>query len=349
MKNITPIQLAYTIALLLAIGITLNFSLLSLLLGSSLNVLVIVGVFIVTALATFAGLYYALELFLHRKIKLIYKIIRTDKSFPEDKEANVVDMNEDIIDEVGREVSLWATENQAEIEKLKATEEFRREFIGNVSHELKTPLFSIQGYLDTLIDGALYDEDVNMDYLIKAYKNIERLNAIVKDLEIITKHEAGEMTIHYQKFDITALIAEIFEELGIIADSFDIELCFKEGCNIAMNVNADREKIRHVLTNLITNSIKYGKVGGTTWIGLYHMDKNILIEVTDNGIGIEEKHLPRLFERFYRIDTHRSRSQGGSGLGLAIAKHIIEAHNELIHVRSTPDVGTTFGFTLQKG
>ena len=236
-----------------------------------------------------------------------------------------------------------------EIETLRQLETYRRHFIGDVSHELKTPIFNIQGYLHTLLDGALEDPNVNTTFLKKAAKNLERLHIIVEDLEAISRLESGELMLEIQSFDIHALAAEVFEDLEFKAKQRNITLEFKDGASQGFKVQADRESIRQVLTNLVSNSIKYGEENGRTRIGFYDMDGNILIEVADNGLGIPKKHLNHVFDRFYRVDKSRSRERGGSGLGLSIVKHIIEAHKQTINVRSTPGLGSTFGFTLKKG
>jgi two-component system phosphate regulon sensor histidine kinase PhoR len=242
----------------------------------------------------------------------------------------------------------WADDKAREIAELKQMEQYRREFIGNVSHELKTPIFNMQGYLHTLIDGGIHDDKINLDYLYKAAGNLDRLNNIVEDLESISLLESGSLEMEMRKFDIHELAQQVFESLEMQADSNDIELGFKKGCDKSTMVVGDHERIRQVLTNLVSNSIKYGRENGKTQVGFYDMDENVLVEISDNGIGIDKEHLSRLFERFYRIDKSRSRHQGGTGLGLAIVKHIIEAHDQTIHVRSTPGVGSTFGFTLRK-
>lgn len=231
---------------------------------------------------------------------------------------------------------------------LKKQEQFRREFLSNVSHEFKTPLFAIQGYIETLQDCIVDDPDMAVKFLKKAENNVERLSYLINDLDAISKLETGEAPIHYQKFDFVSLTKEVMENLEDRAKAKHIKLFFKDKYTAVTMVNADREKIRQVLINLIVNSIKYGIEHGETAIKIFELHDQFLVEVTDNGIGIEEKHLLRLFERFYRIDTHRAREVGGTGLGLAIVKHILEAHQQTISVRSTPGIGTTFAFTLQK-
>jgi len=296
---------------------------------------------------SFFAIQYLIGTFLYRRIKLIYKIIRKSKvSMPDRQQSRLLD--HPVLDNVEQEVQRWAETQQQEIETLKTLETYRKRFIGNVSHELKTPIFSIQGYIYTLIDGGLYDEHINMRYLERAASNVERLLTIVQDLEEISKLESSDLVLDFQRFDIKALVREVFSDLDMTASQKKISLQFKEGADRAFFVKADREAIRQVLTNLLLNSIKYGKEGGTTKVSFYLMDRQILVEIADNGIGIEEKHLNHLFDRFYRVDKSRSRESGGSGLGLSIVKHVLEAHNQTVNVRSTPGVGSTFGFTLDK-
>lgn len=303
--------------------------------------------FLIAFATTFFVFQYFLEIFIYRKIKLIYKTIST---FKESKAKTIeqLDMSEDIIGNVNKEVMEWQEGQSREIAELKRMENFRKEFLGNVSHELKTPLFSIQGYVHTLLDGALSDPEVNTHYLQRAARSVERLCMIVEDLESISKMESGEMFIDQRPFDIHDLTKDVFDSLELRARERNIRLGFKEGSDRHFMVTGDKDRIRQVMLNLIVNSIKYGKTDGSTLVGFYDMDENILIEITDSGLGIEPQHLPRIFERFYRVDKSRSREQGGTGLGLAIVKHIIEAHKQSINVRSTYGVGTTFTFTLKK-
>jgi two-component system phosphate regulon sensor histidine kinase PhoR len=287
-----------------------------------------------------------LENFIYRKIKLIYKIIHRFKTQKE--ELTFKEKEKDPISEVTDEVMAWAKDYRTEIDKLKKQENFRKEFLGNVSHELRTPIANLQGYIHTLLDGALEDQNVNRPFLERASDSADRLEELVKDLTSISMLEVGELKMNPEKFDIHELALAVYKDLEMNAVEKKVELKFKEGCNKPFFVTADRSRIHQVLTNLISNAIKYGKENGHVLTGFYDMDKNLLIEITDNGGGIEKEHLPRLFERFYRVDRHRDRSKGGSGLGLAIVKHIIEAHRQTINVRSTPGVGTTFGFTLNK-
>jgi two-component system phosphate regulon sensor histidine kinase PhoR len=257
-------------------------------------------------------------------------------------------LNKDIISKVNEEVSEWAQDRRQEIEELKKLEAYRREFLGNVSHELKTPLFNIQGYILTLLDGGLNDSTINKEYLERSGKNIERMISIVEDLEVISRFETGEMKLDVINFDIVALATDVIELLEVKAKKKNIRLYLSREYEKPLFVRADKERIRQVLINLLDNSIKYGTENGKTKVSFFDMDENLLIEVADNGIGVDTKDVSRLFERFFRVDKSRSREQGGSGLGLAIVKHILEAHKQTINVRSTIGVGTTFAFTLQK-
>lgn len=300
----------------------------------------------VFAASYFITVFY-LRKYIYRKIKVIYKTIHQQKLSPQEKNKTI-DVRSNIIDEVEKQVAEWAEQQREQIDKYKAWAEYRRNFLGDISHELKTPIFNIQGYLHSLLDGALDDPNVNLRFLKKAATNIDRLNTIVEDLDAISRLESGKLMLEMQAFDIRVLAEEVFEDLEFKASEQSINLAFKEGTAQNFKVLADRENIRQVLTNLISNSIKYGKEDGRTRIGFYDMDRNILIEVADNGIGIAKQHLPHVFDRFYRVDKSRSRERGGSGLGLSIVKHIIEAHQQTINVRSSKGLGSTFGFTLKK-
>jgi two-component system phosphate regulon sensor histidine kinase PhoR len=297
--------------------------------------------------ASYLTTLFFVEKFIYRKIKLIYKIIHNQK--PGNKLfRDHMESTDNILDDVQQEVRAYTRTQAREIEQLKEMEKYRKEFLGNVSHELKTPIFNVQGYLDTLISGGLDDPKINMDFLYKAAHNADRLSSIVEDLLLITQYEDGALNLDIQKFNIGDMILEQMESLEMQADNKDITLEMKQNMPKNLMVKADPKLIPQVLNNLIGNSIKYGKEGGKTLIGIYDMDENVLVEITDNGPGIEAEHLPRLFERFYRVDKSRSRMEGGNGLGLAIVKHIIEAHGQTVNVRSTIGVGSTFGFTLRK-
>jgi two-component system, OmpR family, phosphate regulon sensor histidine kinase PhoR len=345
MKNPTP----RLIAILSALVMTLVGVLIVVLLNAYTLIPVWLKIFIpiVLGLAMYVIVVFILEWFLYRKIKLIYKNISSQKS-QTSSSKNKIDLDKDIIGQAETEAMDWLNTRNEEIKSLKNLEQFRKEFLGNVSHELKTPIFSVQGYLHTLLDGGINDQDINIYYLKKAALSVDRLSEIVSDLNIISNLESGEIELDPRIFDIYDLVKEVFESLEWIAGEKSVDLKIKDGCLPPFYVNADRDKTRQVLVNLISNSIKYGLRGGNTQVGFYDMDDHVLVEVSDNGIGISEEHLPRLFERFYRADKSRSREHGGTGLGLAIVKHILEAHGQSIHVRSSVGVGTTFGFTLLK-
>lgn len=253
------------------------------------------------------------------------------------------------VENLNKEILAWADDRKDEIDRMKKLEVYRKEFLGNVSHELKTPIFNIQGYVLTLLDGGLEDENINRDYLMRAERSVDRMITIVDDLEAISQLETGELQLEPERFDIVALSKDILDAQEMKATGKGIILSLGEGGSKPIFVYADRFRIRQVLTNLVVNSVKYGKEYGETRIDFYDRGETILIEVTDNGIGIGKEHLPRLFERFYRVDKSRSREQGGTGLGLAIVKHIIEAHDQTISASSTEGEGTTFSFTLAKG
>jgi len=307
------------------------------------------------ALATFAVLFiisyllirYFTERFIYRHIKLIYKFISQTKATKREEFFNKNVLPEKSLQEVREEVEEWAEQKKEEIEILKRNEQYRKEFLQNLSHELKTPIFAVQGYVDTLLSGAMNKEEVARKFLLNTSKNIDRLVNLVADLDEISKLESGEQLLYRENFVIQDLITDVFESLSIKANEKGIKTSIKKGCELPITVFADKEKIRMVLINLVDNAIKYGKQNGSIVFSCYKTaDDNVLIEISDDGWGIAEEHLGRIFERFYRTDLARSRKEGGSGLGLSICKHIIEAHHHQIHVRSTLDVGTTFGFTL---
>ena len=350
MKSNNPYRLLIVGALIVVLGFAGIYYLSNTLYFKQFNWIVLITTSIVIFILTYLVFNYILEKFIYEKIRVIYKTIHTLK-LTKDAKIKSVNLREDVISRVSHDVTVWAEQHSQEIEELKKMETYRREFLANVSHELKTPIFNIQGYTSTLLDGAIDDPDVNRDYLEKTDKNIDRMISIVKDLEIISQLESGEIKMLTSRFDIVPLVREVFEMVEVKSDQKNIALTFYDRIkdDTQVFVKADKERIRQVLHNLIENSINYGKDGGRTKISFYYMDDLVLIEVSDDGIGIDEKHLPRLFERFYRVDKGRSRSMGGSGLGLAIVKHIIESHSQTINVRSAPNVGTTFAFTLEKG
>ena len=291
---------------------------------------------------------YFTERFIYRHIKLIYKFISQTKATKREEFFNKSLLPEKSLQEVSEEVEKWAEQKKAEIETLKQNEQYRKEFLQNLSHELKTPIFAVQGYVDTLLSGAMHKEDVAKKFLLNTSRNIDRLVNLVDDLDEISKLESGEQELYKENFVIQELVQEIFDSLSIKAADKNIKTFIKKGCELPITVYADKEKIRMVLINLVDNAIKYGKQNGSINFSAYKTHGNlVLIEISDDGFGIAEEHLTRIFERFYRTDLARSRKEGGSGLGLSICKHIIEAHGQTIHVRSTEGVGTTIGFTLE--
>ena len=299
----------------------------------------------VTYLFSFFLLQYRIEKFIYDRVQKIYKhlILLDPKNIKKLEIKN--DMNSLL-----KEVEEFTSLKKIEIENLKIQEEYRREFLGNVAHELKTPLFTVQGYLETLLDGAIDDKSVRNKYLERAQNGVDRLIYIVKDLDLITKIEADVVKLNKTTFDLVELFNEVFELLEYNADKKGIILLFDRKHHKPIYVKADKEKIRQVLINLIDNSIKYGSEKGSTEVSIEPLINNkLIVKITDNGIGIEKKNLPRVFERFFRIDKSGARSQGGSGLGLAIVKHIIEAHQERIYVTSEFKKGSEFSFTLEIG
>jgi len=293
---------------------------------------------------SFFVIQYRVEKFIYKRVKKIYD----DVSLLENTSFRNQPITTDMAT-LTKEVKKFARDKKLEIETLKIKEEYRREFLGNVSHELKTPLFTVQGYILTLLDGAIEDKTIRKKYLQRAEKGVERLIYIVKDLDMITKLEVGDINIEPDKFNIVELIQNVFDLLEMRAAKKNISLSFDTFYKQPIYVFADQDKIQQVVSNLVMNSIKYGKTGGSTEIGIENLvDNKVIIRVTDNGEGIEKQNIPRLFERFYRVDKSGARSEGGSGLGLAIVKHIIESHNEKIYVESEFGVGSEFSFTLEK-
>jgi two-component system, OmpR family, phosphate regulon sensor histidine kinase PhoR len=341
LKSPTPRMIALYVAVLTTLLVFLSVIAINISAGDMNRAMNIVFVPMLTFASCFFVVNYFVETFIYRRIKIIYKSIAESKRNENPAHGNT-------LEDVENEVENWAADKNKEIQSLKELEEYRRNYLGNVSHELKTPIFNIQGFLHTLIDGGLQDPSVNLSYLQKAARNVERLSTIVQDLETISQHESGKVVLDLQAFDIQQLTNEVIEDMDLSAKEKNIKIVFKEGANHGFRVRADKETIRQVLTNFIGNSVKYGKVNGQTKISFYDMDKIILIEISDNGIGIARHHLKHLFDRFYRVDKSRSRNVGGTGLGLSIVKHIVEAHNQSVHVRSTEGVGSTFGFTLEK-
>ncbi len=289
-----------------------------------------------------------IERYIYSKIKLIYKFIHDHKVKKPSSKINKRRFP-DSLESVHQEVLDWSKDYESEISQLKQLEKYRKEYIGNISHEIKTPLFTILGYVSTLSDGGLKDDSINLKYLDRTEKNINRLIRIVQELETISQLESGELQLNKTVFNIIELTNEVIESLEIKAQEKNISIFYSKSYDQAIYIFADKNHIQRLLSNLIHNAIKYGYENtGKVKISFFDMDKNILIEVTDNGPGIEKNNLPRIFERFYRTDKARSREMGGTGLGLAIVKHIVEAHQQTISTRSTLGIGTTFGFTLEK-
>lgn len=297
------------------------------------------------AIFSFFIIQYRVERFIYKKVKKIYDDVALLDSSSLRMQPITTDMAT-----LTREVRKFATDKKLEIETLKIREEYRREFLGNVSHELKTPLFTVQGYVSTLLDGAMDDKNLRKKYLERAEKGVERLIYIIQDLDMITKLETGDLHLDISKFNIVKLIQDVFDLLEMKAQEKDIILMFDMKYNKPIWVMGDQEKLEQVVLNLVMNSIKYGIKKGTTEVSIESLTQNkVIVRITDNGEGIEKQHIPRLFERFYRVDKSGARSEGGSGLGLSIVKHIIEAHEERIYVESKFGVGSEFSFTLEKG
>lgn len=298
-------------------------------------------------IASFSIFYFLIKRFIDDRLKILYRSIRKGK-LTNSNTGYQFSLKGDVISEAEEQTKSWTEERINEISRLKEQEEFRREFLGNLAHELKTPIFAIQGYLLTLLDGGLEDETVNVRFLERASKATDRMVSILEDLDQITKLEVDELKLDLRNFDVVELIQEIIETLEIRAGEKEITLKLAKEYP-AIPVYADRTKIAQVLTNLISNSISYGNEEGRTTLRLYQLDDIVTVEVSDNGPGIDEQNLPRIFERFYRVEKSRNRNDGGSGLGLSIVKHIVESHDQSISVRSTIGLGSTFAFTLKKG
>ncbi len=306
--------------------------------------------FVLTFTIAYIIYFYTLQYFIYRKIKLIYKFIYQTKATKREEFFYQNILPQKSIDEVRKDVERWAIEKRDEIENLEKNELFRKEFLMNLAHELRTPIFTVQGYVHTLLDGAIEDPAVNRRFLTNASKGIQRLVQLVDDLDQISKLESGKIPIVQESFVVQDLVKDVYEELMLKAKEKKMDMLIKKGTEIAVPVYADKQKLKQVVINLVENALKYGNEGGTITTGFYQMDdKSVYIEVSDNGPGIAEQHLPRIFERFYRADRSRSREIGGTGLGLAIVKHIIEAHGQTVTVRSKLGVGSSFGFTLEKG
>ncbi|MFV0564389.1 MAG: sensor histidine kinase [Flavobacteriaceae bacterium] len=300
---------------------------------------------VVVYVLCFLIIQYRVERFIYKRVKKIYD----DLTLMEETNVTAQGTINTDMQTLTKEIDKFARDKKIEIETLKVREQYRKEFLGNVSHELKTPLFTVQGYVLTLLDGAMDDQHLREKYLKRASKGIERLGYIVQDLDMITKLEVGDLSLEKETFDIVELIKNVFDMFEMKAAKKRITLTFDKPYKTPIMVHADKERIQQVLGNLIVNSIKYGQIKGTTEVSIENLIKNkVIVRVTDNGEGIAKEHIPRLFERFYRVDKSGSRKEGGSGLGLSIVKHIIEAHDEKIYIESEFGVGSEFSFTLEK-
>jgi len=337
-------KFAYLSSLYITILLTLVLSVF-LYVQSQWNFLFILGFATLCYIACFVIIQYRVQKFIYRRVRKIYDDIEMlDVDNLEDKTPVTTDMRTLI-----KEVEKFAQKRKTEIETLKVREDYRKEFMGNVSHELKTPLFTVQGYILTLLDGAMNDPKILDKYLNRASKGVERLIYIVNDLDMITKLEVGDLNLNYTNFDIIELVQSVFDLYEMKAAKKNIALTFDMNYQDPVMVHADKERIQQVLSNLVVNSIKYGKEDGTTEVSVENLIRNkVIVRVTDNGEGITQAHIPRLFERFYRVDKSGSRKEGGSGLGLAIVKHIIEAHQERIYIESDYRIGSEFSFTMEK-
>ncbi len=347
MINSSPKKIAALDALIITL-ITIIIYVIITLTFYSFNLIPFLIVFIAVFISSFFIINYSLEKFIYEKIKIIYKTIGKLKSHKKD-DLKRKSKSGDVLEIVNQVVLEWDEEKRKEIEELKRMAVYRREFLGNVSHELKTPIFNIQGYILTLLEGGIDDPNINKKFLKKSVKSVNRMIAIVEDLEDINKFESGELKLNKESFDLLELTREVIDFMEMKAEKFKAKINIKSSFRTA-KIIADKRRIRQVLINLIDNAIKYGdKEHNQINISFYDFHDNFLVEVSDNGKGIPEENLPRIFERFYRTEFSRSRDKGGSGLGLAIVKHIIEAHQQTISVRSKYGKGTTFSFTMEKG
>jgi two-component system, OmpR family, phosphate regulon sensor histidine kinase PhoR len=341
----TPRQFAIFLALILAISAGVIDVILELLMRENVSITILLLTILISGIIGYLLIYYFLEKMITQKIRTLY---RTIHSFKLSKGDFPISMDEDVLGKSEKEVLAWARGSKEQITQLKEQEEFRREFIGNLAHELRTPVFSVQGYILTLLEGGLEDEEINRKFLKRAADGVDRMTAILEDLDTITRLESDRLSLKIKPHDVVDIAEEIMESFEFKAKDKNITVLFDKKPSDPILVNCDKDKIGQVFTNLINNAINYGNEGGYVKVRFFDYEDNILIEVSDNGIGIPEKNLPRVFERFYRVDRSRSRHVGGTGLGLAIVKHIIEAHGQIINVRSTLGQGATFSFTLEK-
>ncbi|MFK7783965.1 MAG: sensor histidine kinase [Crocinitomicaceae bacterium] len=345
MKNLKPITLLLGGSSILGVLVFI-FLLVSDLITGEMNMTSLILTPIFAAAAAYFIFYFFIKYFITERLRVLYRSIRKGKFGG--KQIRNFKLSDDLITNAEIETREWSDEQIAVISELKEQAAFRREFLGNLAHELKTPVFSIQGYILTLLEGGLEDDSVNRSFLERASKATDRMSAILEDLDQLTKFEVNEIKLDLKHFDIKELVEDLFEDSRIRAKKRDITMKFARNYD-PIYVHADKGKIGQVINNLLNNSISYGNKGGTTKVRFDTFDDIITIEVSDDGLGIDDAHLARLFERFYRVEKSRNRNEGGSGLGLAIAKHIIESHGQTINVRSTLGVGSTFTFSLDKG
>jgi two-component system phosphate regulon sensor histidine kinase PhoR len=340
----TPKQFAFVVTLVLSVLFVVISLLLSLFFDERFNFLNLLIVAVVFFVISYFILLAFLERLITSKIRLLYRVIHTNEPNKKEKELS---MGKDVLGEAEREVMKWGQKKSKEIERLKEQEQFRREFLGNLAHELKTPIFSIQGYILTLLEGGLEDEKINLTFLERANKGVDRITKVVEDLDLITEIESGRLVLNQTVTNIVSLSKDVLDSFEIKAKKRKVSLKLTTEFE-QQNVFCDKDKIEQVLINLINNSINYGSENGLTEVRLFDAEEHVLIEVSDDGIGIASEHLQRLFERFYRVDKSRARHEGGTGLGLSIAKHIIEAHKQSINVRSEVGKGSVFYFYLKK-
>ena len=340
----TPKQFALVVSIVLAVVSVVISFLFQVMFGDEVRFLRFVIVALTSFSVSYGVVYYFLERLITSKIRLLYRVIHSNESNYKDLD---ISMNEDVLGETEKEVMKWGKIKSEEIERLKVQEGYRRDFLGNLAHELKTPIFSIQGYILTLLEGGLEDEKINRTFLERANKGVDRIARVVEDLDMITEIESGRIVLNQQATDIVSLAQDVLDSFEIKANKRGMKLALVSDFEIK-KIFCDRDKIEQVLINLINNSINYGSEGGYTKVKLFDAEDHVLVEVADNGIGISKEHLSRLFERFYRVDKSRARHEGGAGLGLSIVKHIIEAHQQTINVRSGQGKGSTFYFSLKK-
>ena len=343
MKSSIQLSVSVLAALIVSLLMGLTLYILSVFHGSAFDTGAFLFILLFVFIFCLLTVYFTINEFVFRKIRIIYRLIEDLRADKSEKET------QNILDAVQEKVMEFSLQKSKEIEQLKKLEQYRKEFLGNVSHELKTPIFNIQGYLETLLDGGLDDDKISRDFIIRASRNAERLSEIVSDLLLISQYESGDLKLDIDTYDIRAQVEDIFESFTMQAKAKNIELRFREMYSKPILVTADKSRIGQVFNNLISNAIKYCNDNCFVSVSFSdHPDGAVTIEIADNGPGIAHEHLSRLFERFYRVDKARSRERGGTGLGLAIVKHILEAHKQSITVQSSVGVGTTFAFTLRK-